>query len=476
MTNYKASYYNRRVDYGEATLLYNGKTGALFNLSPEVVGQADRFLGPRRPLTAGTGYEQWAPKSFGLDELPDCLRTLWASLFDAGVFIAHDADERMELQRQFLLGRERGPLIVTVTSTLNCNMRCYYCYQKDDALEEMSTEVCDDVIAWTKRRISDGGHSRLFMDWYGGEPMLNRGAIERISDALIPFCDTNGVKYNATMVCNGTAWPSDVDRFVRDIRLQRVQFSMDGPERFHNKRRGIFIGHSKARVPSYDAVMETLDRVIGKTFVSLRINVDPMIDDACLELIDVMSARGWLRPGLRFYPYVASIHDMTEHCDFIGRSAKFDEFKDRFNDIKNDFFSLLSRHQGKETLEWSSYYPRRRLINCGAISENTIMFGPDGSIYKCGLEVGDLHRSLGSISTDQGSSKAEPSSRLPADRWRSYDPFSHPRCKECQYLPLCLGGCPKAHMDGNEREIAAQSAFFEGNFESAVRSYADAPI
>jgi hypothetical protein len=31
-------------------------------------------------------------------------------------------------------------------------------------------------------------------------------------------------------------------------------------------------------------------------------------------------------------------------------------------------------------------------------------------------------------------------------------------------------------MDGNEKEIAAQSAFFEGSFEAAVRSYADAPI
>ena len=33
------------------------------------------------------------------------------------------------------------------------------------------------------------------------------------------------------------------------------------------------------------------------------------------------------------------------------------------------------------------------------------------------------------------------------ERWRRYLPFDL-GCAECTYLPLCVGGCPKARVDG----------------------------
>jgi radical SAM protein with 4Fe4S-binding SPASM domain len=60
---------------------------------------------------------------------------------------------------------------------------------------------------------------------------------------------------------------------------------------------------------------------------------------------------------------------------------------------------------------------------------------------------------------------------LAADRWDRYDPFAHPTCRECQYLPICMGGCPKAQIERNTSQIRAHSEFWEANFDRIVREY-----
>jgi radical SAM protein with 4Fe4S-binding SPASM domain len=57
------------------------------------------------------------------------------------------------------------------------------------------------------------------------------------------------------------------------------------------------------------------------------------------------------------------------------------------------------------------------------------------------------------------------------DRWDRYDPFSHARCSECQYLPVCMGGCPKAQIERDEMQIGMQSAFWENNFDRIIQEY-----
>jgi uncharacterized protein len=472
MQQYRPSYYNLAVKTGDTTLLFNGVTSALLALNADTAAAFAPFLGQPRQRTAGIGYSDWRPMSFAPEDLPPPLAGQFPALVDAGIFVPCAADERLELQASYVRNRTRAPLFVTITTTLDCNMRCYYCYQKDGNLEHMSIETCDEIIEWTMRQMERSDHRKLYVDWYGGEPMLNQPVIERYSAAMIAHCDRLGVEYKASMICNGTAWPDDAPAFVERNRLHSIQFSLDGPERHHNKRRGLIDPKGgPGRTASFAQVMDVIDSLIGSTKIYLRTNVDPYTGRDALEVIELCAQRGWLEPDTRFYPYLAVINAMTEHCGFVGKSAKFQAFETEFDDIQRDFYASLRRYRDEKSLEVVQYFPTRVTINCAAVSDNALVFGPDGLAYKCGLDVGDNHRAHAAVGHNGALDGAIPADALPVDRWQKYDPFAHPRCSECQYLPVCMGGCPKAQIDLDSAQIRMQSAFWENNFERIIQEY-----
>ena len=206
---FRASYYNLRVSDPPRTLLFNGVTGALLKLDRKLARALAPWLGEERPRTAGTGYAAWQSPEFRVAELPASVRDRFPALLDAGVFVPRDADEREGLRHAYVENRSIAPFFVTITTTLDCNMRCYYCYQKEGELEKMSPAMADAIASWIEREVVEREHSSAHLDWYGGEPMLNPDVIERISARIIPFCAANGVAYKGSMICNGTNWPAD---------------------------------------------------------------------------------------------------------------------------------------------------------------------------------------------------------------------------------------------------------------------------
>jgi uncharacterized protein len=455
---------------GARLLLFNGVTSALLSLPPDLATAIEPFLGPARTRSAGEGYRSWQPPTFQAEDVPEILRVRLSSLVDAGVFVPADCDERELLASSYRMHRARAPFFVTMTTTLDCNMRCYYCYQKEGNLEYMSQETCDAAIAWTKQQIVERGYTSVHVDWYGGEPMLNQAVIGRFTGAMTRFCDDRGVAYKASMICNGTAWPADPVGFVQSNRINNIQFSLDGPMRHHNKRRGLIDSKKgRGRVGSYDEVMGTIGSLLGSVKIYLRVNVDPWIGRDCLEVIDTCAELGWLRENTRFYPYVAIINAMTEHCGFIGKVSRFENFNAEYDNIQREFYARLASYRDQNTLEMVQYYPARITLNCAAVSNNSVVFGPNGLMYKCGLDVGDHHRAHSALPNTEVESGE--TARLAEDRWDRYNPFAHDRCSECQYLPVCMGGCPKAQIEKDATQIKLQSAFWENNFDKIIREY-----
>lgn len=471
MKQYQASYYNMVVDHGQTTLLFNGVSSALLALNSRVAESLAPFMGDKRDRKAGTGYSTWRRSPFFEEDLPQSVKSIFPSLVGSGVFVEAGKDERDMLRRSYINNRARAPLFVTITTTLDCNMRCYYCYQKDDKLEHMSIETCDEIIHWTISQIKAQQPTKFYVDWYGGEPMLNQPVIDRYSAAVIEYCDSAGVDYKASMICNGTAWPEAARDFVSRNRLHSIQFSIDGPEKHHNKRRGLIDPNGgPGRQASFSQVLDVIDLLVGSTKIYLRINVDPYIGRDALQLVDICNRRGWLTDNSLFYPYLAVINAMTEHCGFVGKSPKFKAFETEFDEIQAEFYRQIGKFRDQKSLEVVQYFPNRVTINCAAVSNNAIVFGPNGLTYKCGLDVGDEHRAHGILKNGQMADNVS-TDVLPVDRWERYDPFIHPTCSECQYLPVCMGGCPKAQIDRDDAQIKMQSVFWESNFDRIIQEY-----
>jgi uncharacterized protein len=494
---FKASYYTRAVADGPWTLLFNGVTSGLMRLPRDLSDEVAPWLGPPRPKTAGSGLADWDPPRFELDQLPLAFREVFPEFLRGRFFVPAEEDELDFLRRRTEFTRRNDPFLVTITTTLDCNFDCYYCYEDKSPLY-LSRERCDQILAYVARQIEAKGHAKLYTDWYGGEPMLNPDAIEYFSTRAIDYCERRGIGYSSAMISNGTHWPADARGFAERNRLNHVQITLDGPARHHNARRGYKKGHEQ-ETSSFDVVVGTIDRLLGSTRIYLRINVDPGVGRSALELVDLFLARGWLAPGARLYPYLAPIGPMTEHCGFIGASEKFQRFQDEFEEIKREFQRQVARHLDARGVEHLQIYPATRRMNCAAVGDNSVVFGPDGLMYKCGLDVGIADRAFDALPPPAAApalspaAAPEPAAPAAAGRRKSpfvilaeapahgakahpyhtYDAFSHQRCSQCQYLPVCMGGCPKTWFEGNEFYLARRSAYWEENFEGLIRLYAE---
>ncbi len=486
---FKASYYTRAITDGPWTLLFNGVTSGLMRLPQDLSEEVMPLLGPVRSNAAGRGLAEWDPPRFELDQLPTSLREVFPEFLRGRFFVPAEEDEVAFLRRRTEFTRKNDPFLVTITTTLDCNFDCYYCYE-DKSPVYLSRERCEQILAYVVRQIEAKGHGKLYTDWYGGEPMLNQDAIEYFSALAIDYCERRGIGYSSAMISNGTHWPEDASGFARRNRLNHVQITLDGPARHHNARRGYKQGHEQEQT-SFDVVVGTIDRLLGSTRIYLRINVDPGVGRSALELVDLFLEHGWLAPGARLYPYLAPIGPMTDHCGFIGASEKFRDFQLEFEEVKQEFQREVARHMDPKGVEHLQIYPATRRMNCAAVGDNSVVFGPDGLMYKCGLDVGVAERAYDTLPPVPAPEAAAPSPRKTspfvilkdapavgskAHPYHTYDPFTHDRCSQCQYLPVCMGGCPKTWFEGNEFYLSRRSAYWEENFEGLIRVYAEAAV
>ena len=126
---YKPSYYNLTVKHGQLTLLFNGVSSGLLRLGPELAEAIRPFLGQPRSRAAGKGLKDWDPPSFDRSELPAVLESVFDELLRGQIFVDYDCDEAALLKERFEHARKNSPFLVTITTTMDCNLGCYYCYE-----------------------------------------------------------------------------------------------------------------------------------------------------------------------------------------------------------------------------------------------------------------------------------------------------------------------------------------------------------
>jgi len=73
---------------------------------------------------------------------------------------------------------------------------------------------------------------------------------------------------------------------------------------------------------------------------------------------------------------------------------------------------------------------------CIARCINGYLVSPDGYLYKCWTDLGNKSEAIGHLSGKD----------FTPDNLAKYmvggDPFNDKKCSECNFLPICGGGCP----------------------------------
>ena len=100
---------------------------------------------------------------------------------------------------------------------------------------------------------------------------------------------------------------------------------------------------------------------------------------------------------------------------------------------------------------------------CAALAFDSVVIGSNGETYRCGLQAGELERSTGHISKSKTDEQSAQSSW-----WQNFDPTTNDTCSKCSFLPVCWGGCPKKHLEGDDHSIKEQGKYWRKNLARLV--------
>lgn len=439
-----ASRYNFSIPIQDGILIYNANSGAVLRLHGQQAHELAELL-----CTNVVQVES------------DCLDgELKNDLTDGGFLVESGVDETAVIRKRFEEARGSTPLVLTLTTTMDCNLGCFYCYEKRTT-HELTTADIPAIVESARERLREHSKKSLHVDWYGGEPLLNIVFLESASVALQAMCLDEGVVYHASVISNGTVWPEDVGGFLSRHRIRQVQVSFDGMAENHNRRRRFRNLESPyASQGSFDLIATLVDRLLDHVRVDLRFNADSHNQGDLLPFVEFAKERGWFS---RKFPAViqpARLAAYTDHASFLRKTEMHAETYDVLRDSVRAWAGTKIRVEESEVPDG---FPYPKTSVCAALAFRSEVFGADGLTYRCGLQVGDERRAVGAIRPE------EAKRRFPdLEWWNAFDPTMLPNCSRCSFLPICWGGCPKKHLDRDQHALDEQSQYWRTNLPRLV--------
>lgn len=320
-------------------------------------------------------------------------------------------------------------LSLTIAPTQDCNFRCVYCYEKDQLCHQvMDHETQKKLLAYVSGQMDH--IRRLHIGWYGGEPLLAQETIRSLSQAFLKLCEEHHVDYSADIITNGSLLDEKAIDLLNDCQVTQAQVTLDGSRETHDSRRPL-----KGGGGSFDTILRSLKlcKERYKGGIALRMNVDKNNLSEIEEVRTLLKAEGLEETAFLYLGHVTDENGTCTEGSCLG-SCEF---------ARQNLEFLLRQEDGGE--QFRNGVPRPITNCCGADYGMAWVVGPDGKLYRCLEDIGIEDRVIGNIHDPDTLSGPE----LYA-AFLLYDPTQDPECKECKYLPLCMGGqCPRARINGH---------------------------
>ena len=447
-----SSRYNFHIPLLEGALLYNANSGAVLRFSD---CDAQRLA----------AYLSSACNPFEKEMVPEAI---FEQLLSGYFIIPTGKDEVATISERYHRARKDTPMVLTLTTTMDCNLGCYYCYEARSK-SRLNLRDIDAITALVDERLENSGKRALHVDWYGGEPLLNIEFMEATATTLQELCAAKKATYSASIISNGTLWPAEIGDFINRHKVSQVQISFDGLRENHDKRRHYRKGYNNGDKSnsSFDAAVDLVDELLDHVRVDVRINIDRGNKDDVLPFIRFVRSRGWFQRRFPAVVQPAKLASYSEHSAFL---RKHELTTCEYEKIRAAVRAECGSDARVEESESPNGFPVPRTSVCAALADDSIVIGADGREYRCGLQVSEPHRAVGQLSREEGYSN-QPEG-LDASWWKQFDPTTLPKCSRCSFLPICWSGCPKKHLEMDEAAIAEQSIYWRNNLARLVAAKA----
>ena len=344
-----------------------------------------------------------------------CLEFVKAFL-DNGLWVDESIDEKaryIACSKAYTLYVPR-PLSITITTTLKCNARCVYCYEKGIRQVDIFDGSEDKIIEFIKLH-SDC--NRVHLLWFGGEPLMNTEFI----DLLCTRLRTEGIEYDSYIITNGSLLNREmIEKNFCYWNIKDMQITLDGPKDVYESIKK----YKNASEGEFYTILNSI-RIAAQNnvFINIRLNIGRGNKGDILELLKELDNVFSRYENVVFYPAFLTGEEYP-----LSEEEKVEFIKEMLLNIKN-----INR-----LTTGTKMYSLPRMHACMNGDPKSYVIDVHGNIFSCEHYVGRPQYKIG---------KLEDNLRINESRGKEL--CFREECQECVFLPKCYGGCEANSLEGD---------------------------
>jgi len=351
----------------------------------------------------------------------------------------------------FVLVKPSGP---------DCNLACQYCFylEKKNLFGKKKHRMSIRILKEMIRKTVSNNPDDINFGWQGGEPTLLGLDFFRKAVQFQKEYSQPGQNVGNSIQTNGILIDEEWAEFLKKNNFL-VGLSLDGPASIHDRYR-----KTRDKKGTSHRVEQTAKLLLHK---QVLVNSLTTVNDYSVrfpeEIYNYLTTLGF--KYLQFIPLVETDKDNQGAASFSAKGEQYGEFLCRIFDLWRNSFqqgrpavsvrffdAVFHRYIGREARE--CYLQKE----CGTY----LVVEHNGDVYPCDFFVDPVWK-LGNIR------ETEPLLLLNSDKQKRFAEMKADlpgKCKGCQWLPYCRGGCSKDRLrDPRDKYVnhfcAGYSLFFE---------------
>lgn len=333
-------------------------------------------------------------------------------------FIVEDeVDEYELLTKEYKKTESSGVYYLTILPSLDCNVKCWYCFEKHIKGSHLSTQRQEQIFNYAKQILDS--NTTLFVTLFGGEPLLYfKTEVYPLLLKIKEYATCTQKHIALSVTTNALCIDDEAIPLFAEFNTM-FQISIDGYREKHNS-----VKKSPNIENSYEKVMSAI-HLLTEAYdvkINLRINYDNQTLEHLPELIE--DIKDIDRKKIKI------------HLERVWQtSPKQTTGKINVEDAIN---MLLAQNFCVSYMNFS-----RRNFSCINDAKNGIILSYDGSAYKCTGRDFTKELAEGYLAND-GSLILKEAQIENRQNIKTYD---NPVCRFCKLLPQCWGPCSQKQLE-----------------------------
>lgn len=387
--------------------------------------------------------EQLAVKLNQNTKNPDAILKLHPDLFKALVnekFIIPDDENELASCISYLDTKffNNNFVRITVNPTLDCNLRCWYCYEKHFKGSVMKDAVISALLKHIYSLVNEDTVSFFQLAFFGGEPLLKfKSVVAPLMEQTYVVCKEARKKLTFNFTSNGVCLTKRVIDYLKKFDCETsIQIALDGDKNEHNKTKRQSNGRG-----TYHIVIDNLKYAIESGLkVSVRCNYTARNIASFKNVINDFHEY-WSCRNLRF-----SFHKVWQEPDSPHLFMEINKLRNYI--IDKGIPSSVNSYLG------DSRY------NCYADFDKNLVINFNGDVFKCTARNFNDDFKIGHLNYDGSIAFNENYKKRISSRFTK-------ECFTCKLLPICKV-CSQLRTESVD---SCPSPDFKKNAEINIKKY-----